>query len=237
MDSQFSPADEAVAPAVTARGIGVRGPWGSVYGPVDLDVPAGGLSVLLCPPGSGRTALLMTLAGRMRPETGTLTVLGRDHARDVFAAAAIAGIDELDPMPEAVTVCDLVTETLRWNAKWYKLVHRASESDMRRVCDSTFGDVPLPELDRFVDDLSELDQVLLRVALANLNRPELLVVGSLDAVSADADRALLLQRLVALGERQTVITSTVNPLPDGAGYVQIPVFTTASAAGEQKGAH
>ena len=57
-------------PAITARAITMRGPWGPVYGPIDLDIDAGGVTVLVCPPGSGRTALLMTLAGRMRPVSG-----------------------------------------------------------------------------------------------------------------------------------------------------------------------
>lgn len=223
--------------AVIARGIGVTGLWGPVYGPVDLEFASGGVTVLLCPPGPGRTALVMTLAGRMKPGTGTLTVLGRTKAREIFAAAAIAGVDELDPIPDAVTVRDLVTERLRWNAKWYKMIRRADDVDLRRVCDPVFGDVPPPGLDRYVDDLGELGQTLLRVALANLNRPELLVVGSLDDVSADADRALLLQRLVALGARQTVITSSVNPLPDDVGCVQVPVANTAPGAAEQKGAN
>ncbi len=53
-------------PALVARGIRMSGPWGPVYGPIDLDVDAGGVTVLVCPAGTGRTALLMTLAGRMR---------------------------------------------------------------------------------------------------------------------------------------------------------------------------
>ena len=235
VESQFTPADEGAPPAVTARGIGVRGPWGPVYGPVDLDVPTGGLSILLCPPGPGRSALLMTLAGRMRPESGTLTVLGRSRPRDVFAVAAIAGIDDLDPFPEGVTVRDLVTERLRWNAKWYRMIRRADDADLQRVCSATFGDLPLPVLGAYVDDVGELDQILLRVALANVNRPDLLVVGSLDEVSVDADRHALLQRLVDLGERQTVVTTAANPLPDAPTYVQIPVLNTAPAA--EKGAN
>lgn len=234
MDPQVSQAK----PVITARGIGVRGPWGPVYGPVDLDIPEGGLSVLLCPPGEGRTALLMTLAGRMRPETGTLTVCGHTRARDVFPAAAIAGIDELDPIPEAVTVSDLITERLRWNAKWYKVIRSASDDDLRRVCGPVFGDLALPELGRYVDGLTERDQLLLRIALANLNRPPLLVVGGLDAVAADDERADVLGRLIALGGGQTVVTGSVNPLPDDAGCLQIPVANTApeQLAGRREGA-
>ena len=80
-------------PAVVARGIRVSGPWGPVYGPIDLTIPAGGLNVLVCPAGSGRTALMMTLAGRMKPTSGELTVAGARRASDIFALSALAGVD------------------------------------------------------------------------------------------------------------------------------------------------
>ena len=103
--------DEPAPPAVVARGIGLRGPWGPVYGPVDLEIPQGGLNVLICPAGSGRTALLMTIAGRMEPKDGQLSVFGATRADDIFALFALAGIDELDTVPESVTVRDLPSET------------------------------------------------------------------------------------------------------------------------------
>jgi ABC-type multidrug transport system ATPase subunit len=221
--------------AITARGIRMSGPWGPVYGPLDLDVAEGGLTVLNCPAGSGRTTLLMTLAGRMRPVGGTLSVFGLTRARDVFGVSALAGIDELDTVPEAVTVADLVTEELRWNAPWYRLVRRAGAADLARVCAAVFGELPLPSPDRFVDELSELDAVLLRVALANVRTPRLLVVGSLDAVAENGDRDRLLERLIALGARQTVVTSTVNPLPPGP-YDQLVVALRTELADHQKGA-
>ena len=39
--------DPAPEPAVIVRGLTLRGPWGPVYGPVDLDVTAGGVTVEL----------------------------------------------------------------------------------------------------------------------------------------------------------------------------------------------
>jgi ABC-type multidrug transport system ATPase subunit len=234
-----SPADEPAAPpAITARGIRVSGPWGPVYGPVDLDVPDGGLTVLICPPGTGRTALLMTLAGRMSPNDGTLTVLGATRAREVFKLAALAGVDEIDTVPESVTVRDLLTEQLRWNAAWYRLIRRADDEDLRRVCAPVFGDLPLPHLDQFVEQLGELDAILLRIALADTTTPRLLVVGSLDSVANDQERALLLDRLVDLGARQTIVISSSNPLPDDSPCLQIAVANTTAAelVDQQKGA-
>lgn len=222
--------------AVIARAITMRGPWGPVYGPVDLDIPKGGVTVLVCPPGSGRTALLMTLAGRMRPASGSLSVFGRTRVQDIFAHAALAGVDELDTVAESVTVRDLITEQLRWDADWYKLIRRAREDDLTRVCGPVFGGLPLPPLTEYVDELTELDGLLLRIALANTGRPPLLVIGSLEQVASDRDRDLLVARLIELGREQTVVTADVN----GVGHhpvVQLEVENTTRAelANQQKG--
>lgn len=207
----------------------MAGPWGPVYGPIDLDIEAGGVTVLVCPAGSGRTALLMTLAGRMAPDTGELTVFGRRRAKDIFAVAALAGIDELDTVAESVTVRDVITEKLRWDARWYQLVRRADEADLRAVCTPVFGELPLPPLHEYVEELTELDRLLLRIALANTARPPLLVVGNLDYVTSDHNRDLLVQRLIALGAAQTVITATVNGVTGHEVRAQLPVANTARA--------
>ncbi len=223
------PQPDRPQPALTARGITMTGPWGPVYGPIDLDVDAGGVTVLHCPPGSARTALLMTLAGRMKPVAGTVTVLGRIRAADIFAVSALAGIEELDNIAESVTVRDLITEQRRWDANWYRLVRRADGDDLTAMCAPVFGELPLPPLTEYAEELSQLDGLLLRIALANTRRPPVLVVGGVDEVVSDADREALLRRLVELGTRQTVVTASVNPIPPGLGVrAEIPV--------EQKGA-
>ncbi len=228
--------DAAPEPAIVARAITMRGPWGPVYGPLDLDVAAGGVTVLLCPPGSGRTALLMTLAGRMRPASGSLSVFGRSRVRDIFAHAALAGIDELDPVAESVTVRDLITEKLRWDADWYRLIRRAGQDELVRVCGPVFGDLPLPPLSEYVEELTELDGLLLRVALANTGRPPLLVVGSIEQVTDDRHRDLLVSRLVELGRAQTVVTAGVNPVPRRpVAQIEVENTTRSELADQQKG--
>lgn len=214
--------DEAKEPdekpvALTAHGISMTGPWGRVFGPLDLDIADGGVTVLVGPPGSGRTALLMNLAGRMKPSTGTITVLGHHKARDIFGVCALAGIEQLDAIFESVTVRDLITEQLRWDAPWYRLVRRAGDAERDAVCRPVFGDLPVPQLHEYVEQLDELTGLLLRIALANTARPPLLVVGSIDQVTSDHDRAALIGRLVALGEQQTVVTASANEVPEGSG--------------------
>lgn len=227
--------------AVTARGISMTGPWGPVFGPLDLDIPAsGGVTVLIGPPGSGRTALLMSLAGRMKPSAGNLTVLGHSRARDIFAVSALAGIEQLDTIYESVTVRDLITEQIRWDAPWYRLVRRAGEAERDAVCRPVFGDLPLPQLHEFVEQLDELTGVLLRIALANTARPALLVVGSIDEVTNDLERQALIRRLVELGKQQTVITASANELPEAAGVatqIHVKHLGRAEVAADAHGRH
>lgn len=231
----------AAPQAVTARGISMTGPWGPVFGPLDLDIPAsGGVTVLIGPPGSGRTALLMNLAGRMKPSTGTLSVFGHTKARDIFAVAALAGLEQLDTIYESVTVRDLITEQIRWDAPWYRLVRRAGEAQRDAVCRPVFGDLPLPPLHEFVEQLDELTGLLLRIALANTARPALLVVGSIDEVSNDREREILIRRLVELGEQQTVITASANELPESAGVatqIHVERLQHAEVAADTHGRH
>jgi sulfate transport system ATP-binding protein len=48
---------------------------------VDFEVPAGSLTALLGPSGSGKSTLLRTIAGLDQPDTGTITINGRDVTR------------------------------------------------------------------------------------------------------------------------------------------------------------
>lgn len=225
----MSETETSGSPVVVAQGITMRGPWGPVYGPIDLEIEAGGVTVLIGPAGSGRTALLMTIAGRMRPESGSLTVFGRTAGTEIFRHSALAGIDELDTVSESVTVRDLITEQLRWDAPWYRLVRRADQSALEQVCGPVFGELPLPPLDEYVEELTELDGLLLRIALANTARPELLVVGSVDQVTSDRNRELLVERLIDLGRTQTVVTATVNGVGAAPVRAQLPVPNIARA--------
>lgn len=226
--------------AVSARGISVHGPWGHSYGPVDLDIAVGGVTVLAAPTSRGRSALMLTLCGRMRPHKGSISIMGfNDKPRKAFRHSAIALLDEVDEIEQSVRVRDLITETRRWNSSWYKLIRRANSGDLDRMCGPLFGDLPLPPLHEFVDRLPELQIVMLRLAIANAMRPPLLVIGGIDDMSSDNDRAFVYERLARLGERQTVVVADENarsPIPGCREIIPLPYLTTggvAPASGEE----
>ncbi|GAC57017.1 hypothetical protein GOHSU_15_00090 [Gordonia hirsuta DSM 44140 = NBRC 16056] len=207
---------------LTASGIGVNASWGHIYGPVDLRVRRGGVTVLVGSGGRGRSALLLTLAGRMKPSNGTLTAFGKTNdAQHLFGHAALAYIDEVDKIGQTIRVRDVLTEQLRWRAPWYKFVGLGNEDDLERLCRPVFGPLTLPSLDSFVEELPELTAALLRVAMANHRQPELLVVGGIDKLTRISSSHRFLERLIDLGRRQTVITCDINGVVPQEGVTDV----------------
>ncbi|WP_198169752.1 ATP-binding cassette domain-containing protein [Agromyces laixinhei] len=205
------PVVEAGDVLLEASGIGVDASWGHIYGPLDMTVHARGVTVLVGAGGRGRTSLLLTLAGRMKPTMGSLTAFGREgDAHHLFGHAAIANIDEVDGITQTIRVHDIVTEQIRWAAPWYGWVPQSTEDDLERICRPTFGDYALPTMDAMVEELPEFTATLFRIAVANIRKPPLLVVGGVDNLASDVSSRRLLGRLIALGREQTVITADVN---------------------------
>ncbi|MGF7120253.1 ABC-type cobalamin/Fe3+-siderophores transport system ATPase subunit [Rhodococcus sp. BE178] len=229
MDDPYSP--PAPPPAVLAEGLTRHGALGPVFGPVDLRIPFGGLAVIQGFAGSGRTSLLLTLGGRMKPSAGRLTVLGRTRPAAIRAVSAIAGFAGIDTISESVTVRDLITEQIRWDATWYRLIRRASRRELEQVCAPVFGDRPLPRLTDYVSDLDELDAMLLRIAVADTQVPPVLLIDDLEQVRDETERAVLVDRLAVLGARQTVIASAVNPLPPGSPAHEFHPLADTAATG------
>ena len=95
----------AGAPYISARGLGLKTYAGYAYREVDVDVHKGELVAVRGRNGSGKTALLLTLAGRMKQTEGLFS--GLNDLQDSLTAAYALGAEfELygrKPRREAVT--------------------------------------------------------------------------------------------------------------------------------------
>ena len=206
--------------AVVATGLHLPGRRGLVYGPVDLTLPRGVLLVVQGPQGAGRSSLLLTLAGRMVPDKSSrLRVLGhelpgsRSKVQRLAAVAGFAGIDDLD---ESVRVSDVVRERLAWLSPWYRRVPAVTQRVFTTLAEPIWRDRPIPRIETLVWDLDEVDVMLLRIALAMAQHPDLLVVDDVDQVHDSVRRQVVWSSLEAIAAAGTTVIASVSSLGEAA---------------------
>ena len=175
-------------PAITARAITMRGPWGPVYGPVDLEIPSRRGHRAARP---GRAGADRAADDARGPDEADRRLTRRaradPRARDLRGSARSPGSRRSTGSPSrsrsgiwSPSNCVGTHRGTGWcdgrvTATWPGCAVRCS---VRCRCPSSTA---------YVDQLSELDAVLLRIALANTAAPPLLVVGSLDQVDDDGE--------------------------------------------------
>ncbi|WP_211296093.1 hypothetical protein [Mycobacterium aquaticum] len=227
-DGPAEPADESPAepedadadepddePLIVAAGLGVDGEHEPLFSGVDLELTRG-FHAIQMPGGWGQTALLLTLAGRLKPTHGTVTVCGDTQPRAIRKHCSIAAFDDIDDLPDSVTVQTVLAEQRRWLAPWYTQVSdQAGAAELALV----FGDVPTPSPKSFISDLSDLELFLLRVTLSLFSNRPILVVGDLEQVRDYDRRATAIERLAAIATQRTVVVGVTNPLgPDAPAH-------------------
>jgi ABC-type cobalamin/Fe3+-siderophores transport system ATPase subunit len=195
-------------PLIIASGLGVDGEHEPLFSGVDLEVTRG-LHAIQMPGGWGQTALLLTLAGRLKPTHGTVTVCGDTQPRAIRKHCSIAAFADIDELPDSVTVQTVLAEQRRWLAKWYS---RVSDDAGAAELALVFGEVPTPSPKAYISELSDLELFLLRVTLSLFSNRPILVVGDLEQVRDNIRRATAIERLAAIATQRTVVVGVTNPL-------------------------
>ena len=193
---------------ISAAGVGVDGEHGPLFSGIDLALTSG-LHAIQLPGGPGQDALLLTLAGRLKPTHGTVTVLGDTQPRAIRRHCAIAAFSDIDELEESVTVQTVLAEQSRWLAPWYS---RVPADAGRAELEVVFGAIAAPEGNTYIVELSDLELFLLRITLALLSERPILVVGDLEQVRDNSQRALAVERLGAIAQPRTVVVGVTNPL-------------------------
>jgi ABC-type multidrug transport system ATPase subunit len=196
-------------PAVCARALQLDGKRGRIFGPIDLELAPGSITLVTGRAGSGKTSLLLTLVGRMKPNRGSnLTVLGRrlsDGMRSVQLRSAAVGIHGLDDLDEEVTVGATLREREAWLAPWYRVVGTPDDAHVAEVCTPVFGDSPPPKARELIHQLDEADNLLFRLTLAMLSEPELIVVDDIDSLHDTDGRRKVWECLHGIADRGVTV--------------------------------
>jgi ABC-type multidrug transport system ATPase subunit len=192
--------------AIHSRGLSLRTSAGWVYRGIDLDVPSGSLVVVTGPARSGKTALLLTLAARMKAGEGDLVVAGLDARRHPGAVRRVTGLGEfrgVNDLDETLTVADQVMAELALHGRSWRGAH------VEKVLEPLGLEL---EHRRAVRTLGAAERVLLGAALGFVTRPPIVVLDELDEDTTPEETAAVLAALRALTEAGvTVVAGTLDP--------------------------
>jgi ABC-2 type transport system ATP-binding protein len=195
------------AALILAEGLGLATKTGPVFADLTFTVPRGRLSVVVGPSGSGRSALLLAVSGRMRGLTGSVR-LGQHAAgsrsRDLRRRTAIARLANLVGPEGQLTVGESMVERALIDGV------QAGDADAAVAEAEAVFDLAF-DRDVLVDQLPAYEQSLLAVALAMVRPADLILLDDADASLDVAEQTRLLAALSRLsGTGRTVITTTTE---------------------------
>ncbi|MEU2611547.1 ATP-binding cassette domain-containing protein [Micromonospora sp. NPDC007271] len=203
---------------VEASGLGLRTRRGWVYRDVDLTAEAGEVHAVTGPPGSGRTSLLLTLAGRFPHSEGQL------RRRGSAALGQIAGVHEPDP---TLTVAEHIQERLlllgpvpRRRRQLVPVAAVRARRAYRRdafaaaIAGAGLTDAPLDPR-RYGRDLTPVERQVLGLVLASLSGPSLIVADDVDAGSDAPERERIWTVLARLADQGYAVIASARAVEPG----------------------
>ncbi|MGN0261985.1 MAG: ATP-binding cassette domain-containing protein [Eggerthellaceae bacterium] len=196
---------------IQARGLSLETPLGVPFRDLDLSIPPGSYVAVTGDHGSGKTPLLLTLAGRMKPTSGTLFVGGyqipREHRKVARNAgmALFAGLNDIEWNLD----CRLIMKS---ELELWGKPHR--NSDVDAYMESwELGHIT----DTKVKKLTQVDYDRFGIALAMVNDPDMLVVDDIERQLRAEDTHRIADELRALAHEKgkTVIVAVTEPASAG----------------------
>ncbi|MFI2651844.1 ATP-binding cassette domain-containing protein [Micromonospora fulviviridis] len=207
---------------VEANGLGLRTRRGWVYRDVDLTAEAGELHAVTGPPGSGRTSLLLALAGRFPHSHGEL------RRRGPAALGQVAGVHEPDP---TLTVAEHIQERLlllgplpRRRRQLVPVAAVRARRAYRRdafaaaIAGAGLTDAPL-DPDRYGRDLTPVERQVLGLVLASLSGPNLIVADDVDTGADPPERAWIWAALSRLADQGYAVVASARAVEPGAAAI------------------
>lgn len=197
----------SVPPAVLAAKLTLTSKTGPVFVDVDLLVRPGTVAAVVGPRGSGRSCFLLAVSGRLAYTSGAVAVAGIHVPKQIRQQAAVARIDPIVELEDALTVAESVSERCLTEGVRPAAGRRRFAEAARLLA----LNVPT---DSRVDELSAPDQARLAVALACVRPAHLVVLDDLDRECSTTDQIELLRDLSVLAAQgPAVLVSTVDPEP------------------------
>ncbi|MEE6272323.1 ABC transporter ATP-binding protein [Georgenia wangjunii] len=172
---------------------------------LDLEVPAGALTVIVGANGCGKSTLLRGIARLLRPRAGTVLLDGKAvHSMPAKEVARLVGIlPQTSTAPEGITVADLVGRGRYPHQGWFRQWTSADDAVVRGALEATST---LEFAARRVEELSGGQRQRVWIAMALAQDPDVLL---LDEPTTFLDVAHQLDVLDLLHEQNRARGTTV----------------------------
>ncbi len=205
------------APLVVARDLSLTTSRGEAFSQLNFELPRGSLGAVVGEAGSGKSALLLAMTGRMRGVTGSLTIDGESRPRRIARLTSVARIDRLVTPEPSLCLEDCITERTLADGASARARH-ANYLKTARILGL--------EADRttLYASLTPAEQTRAAVALAAIRPASLIVLDDLDdGLTVDEQAALWegLHRLAAEGAVIVAATSEPTTVPETAVTINL----------------
>lgn len=201
-----------------ARGLTLGYGDRTVIRDLDLQLPAGKITVIVGSNGCGKSTLLKSMARLLDPQGGTVVLDGRDiHRLPTKEVARLLGLLPQSPLaPEGIVVSDLVG---RGRHPHQRAFARWSQADDQAVADALRVTGTEDLADRPVDELSGGQRQRVWIAMALAQQSDLLLLDEPTTFLDVAHQVEVLDLLTDLNRRAgTTIAMVLHDLNLAARY-------------------
>lgn len=193
-------------PLIVAHGLTLGLPFRMSYGNVDLSIPRGSVCAIVAENNQGKTELLLSLVGRMKPTAGTLEVAGYSLPRRRAKVRRMSGMgffDRVNEVQPVLSVKNVVAAEL--NLYSLRSGRRATEAFMSEWGLASIAQEKVESLDRFA-------YVRLGIALGMVGDPLILVVDDIESDLTRHQSLKLMEELkdIAHNRAMTVVVACTD---------------------------
>lgn len=185
-------------PFVVARGLTLKLPFRGAYENVNLDIMRGELCAVVAENNRGKTELLLTIAGRMKPTSGTVAVAGWPLPRKRSRVRRLSGMgffERVNDVQPVLSVGQVMSAELNLYSR--RSGRRAVGRYLQEWGFEGVASKKVEELERFA-------YVRLGIALGMVGDPQLLVVDDVENDLTRHESEKLMEELKELAHTRGV---------------------------------